>query len=354
MKLKSKIYRHFEFQQIFLRFLLVDRIMFKKDNLIVMTGKRGSGKSTLALKLLLGFKGDFIKDFEIYYNKEANRMVEKKQHYELKGFKSFDLGNDMAFTRTALQELCKNNKRAFILGDEAITNVARRNSMTRANKMLHEIFTINRKNGNTVLLCLPSIEDFDLSMLQYITHWIHIDDRGLAAVLMPESASIFGRKTWDIDKMKKTYEKFLEGHPQVTTVPYWLFDNFRGYIRFRKLGAKIERDYLKIADIKKNLDTEAEAKETIKKVQAPQINDEKTKVLKEIASKIQDGSMIDTAEYYAYCKELEFNKTKLNKSINEMLATMGDGRNATRAIKENKQKDDASYETQIQAKRIIY
>ncbi len=231
--------------------------------------------------------------------------------------------------------------RGFILADEAVTNAARRNSMSKPNKILHEVLTINRKNHNTVFFCLPSVEDFDLSILQYITCWIHIDDRGLACVLLPNSKSIFGRKNWDIDKMKKVYDKYLEDNPRATNVPYWLFDNFRGYIKFGKLSKAIEEKYLRIAHEKKNKDNE-EGESGKKK--SPRLDENTTKLLKEIASKIMKGELKNSEDYYKYCGELEFKKERLNKEVNELLVAEGDGRTATKAIRDNHSKAQSKEE----------
>ena len=350
MKFKARIYNKFRFKHWFFRFLLVDRIMIKKDNLVLITGKRGDGKTTLALKIILGFED--MEEMEKRYNLEMNKNSEQKQRYKLNKFKQFDLENDMAFTRKDLQDLCKNNFHGFILADEAIVNAARRNSMTKANKILHEVLTINRKNGNTVFFCLPSIEDFDISMLQYVTHWVHIDDRGIGAVLMPEPKSIFGRKTWDIDRMKKIYDKFKEDNPTMASVPYWLFNNFRGYIQFKALPKKVEEKYLEIANMKKNKDSEEEEEKKSKKVQ--RISEEKIEILKEISDKLISGKINDTAEYYAYCSKIDFDKRKLNKEVSEILAKLGDGRSALRIIKENQEKKKIQSQKEVMNKRVVW
>ena len=339
MKFKSKIYRQFVFTHEFFRYLMVDRVMIEKDNIVLITGKRGGGKTTLTIKQILGFAD--LDKIQMYYNKERNVMREKKIKYTLPKFTPFVMEEHMAFQRKSLHNLCRDVKRGFILADEAVVNAARRNSMSKANKILHEIITINRKNFNTVFFCLPSVEDFDISILQYVTCWIHIDNRGLACVLMPNRSSIFGRKTWDIDRMKKIYEKYLEENPRAIDVPYWLFDNFRGYIKFGKLPKAIEQNYLKIAHEMKNKDTEEEDGGKTKK---PRLDEATTTLLSEIADKIISGELQKPEEYYKNCLPLGFNKSRLNREVNELLATRGDGRSATKAIRDNKTKADSKKE----------
>lgn len=338
MKYASKIYRRFIFTHEFFRFLMIDRVVIKKDNIVLITGRRGSGKTSFSIKIIDGF-GDFQK-LEGYYNKESNVGKEEKTYTKLGEFTPFDMERDMAFERKELQTLCKNTIRGYILADEAVVNVSRRNTMTRANKILHEILTINRKNYNTIFFCLPSIEDFDLAILQYINCWVHIDDRGLACVLLPNRKSIFGKKTWDIDHMKKVHDKYLEENPRATSVPYWLFDNFRGYIKFGQLPKALEKKYLDIANEKKNRDTDEEDK-----VVKPRLDEAKTILLKEIVDKLINGEIHEPADYYKYCGELGFKKEKLNKEVNEMLAASGDGRTSTKAIKDNHQKHEAKNES---------
>ena len=225
--------------------------------------------------------------------------------------------------------------------------------MTKANKILHQIITINRKNFNTVFFCLPSIEDFDVSILQYVTHWIHIDDRGLAAILLPNPTSIFGRKKWDVDKMKKIYDKYLEDNPRSSQVPYWLFDNFRGYIRFKKLPKGIEEKYLSIAHKKKNAELE-EAEKAEKKESKFKYTDNQQTILNKLAEDLIGGKINDSSDYYKYCGELEFNKSRLNSVIGELLAKLGDGRTASQVIRDTKRNNEEVYQESQKVRRIIY
>jgi len=50
--------------------------------------------------------------------------------------------------------------------------------MTKDNKNLMRTITINRKNLNTIFLLLPSVEDIDVSILQYASMWLHVDSKG--------------------------------------------------------------------------------------------------------------------------------------------------------------------------------
>lgn len=341
MRSNARMFRRFVFTHTFFKFLLIDRVEIQKDNIILITGKRGSGKTTFALKQSMGLSN--FEKLEEDYNKEINISLEEKIKIKLENYCKFDMDRDLVFQNKELQELCRNNKKAFILADEAIVSTGRRNSMTRVNKILHQILTINRKNCNTIFFCLPSVEDFDVSILQYVSCWVHIDDRGLGAVLLPNMTSIFGRKAWDIDKMKKIYEKFMEDNPSALQVPYWLFDNFKGYIKFGKLSKEVEERYLELAHEKKNLENFDDVS-IIKK--ESKVDDTKKQLLKQIAEKLVKGEINEKEDFYKYCGDLGFKKDRLNKEISEVLAMMGDGRTAAKIIQFNKNKKEIEdYET---------
>ncbi len=302
--------------------------------MILVTGKRGSGKTTVALKQIMGFSD--IETNENYYNEQKNIHVEDKEKvkYKLEGFTKFDMERHMCFGKTELQNLWKEEKRAFILADEIIVSASRRQSMTKGNKLIHEIATINRKNFNTFFLLLPSIEDLDLAILQYITHWIHVSQQGLAAVLLPNPPTLFGRGSWDIPQMKKIYEKFLEKNPTAPTVPFWLFNNFRGYILFSAMTAGVERQYDEISHRKKNQNSNEE--EEANKPRKGSLSEDKKEKIKKIADKLLNGDIAEKKDLYCNVAELEINRLRFNKEINAELLSRGDGRSTLEIMKENK------------------
>lgn len=347
MKYHSKIYHKFIFTHQFFRFLLLDRILNKKDNLILVTGKRGAGKTTVALKQIMGFS-DIISN-EQYYNKQKNIHLkeEEKIKYVLKDFTKFDMERHMCFGKKELENLWKEERKAFILADEIIVSASRRKSMTKGNKLIHEIATINRKNYNTIFLLLPSIEDLDLAILQYITHWVHVSQQGLAAVLLPNPPTLFGRGSWDIDQMKKIYEKFIEKNPTAQAVPYWLFNNFRGYIKFSAMTAGVERQYDEISHRKKNQNSNGVDEEETVKVRKDAMPEEKQSKIKNIVQNLIDGKITDSEEYYRASIGLELSKEKFNKEINKVLFSNGDGRTFTKIIKDNRNYSIAKEEEKI-------
>ncbi len=326
----AKIYYKFQHSHEFFRFLITDRIEINKDNLILVTGKRGSGKSTFAIKMAMGFND--ISTIEEYYNKESNKKKDEPIEYKLEDYNSFDFERDITFTKKDFQDLCQNSRKGFIVSDESIVSIGRRNSMTKTNKALHQVLTINRKNCNTIFFCLPSIEDLDLSILQYVSMWVHVDSRGLGVVMLPNAPSVFGRKSWDVTTMSKIHEKFIEKNPNVLSPPNWIYDNFRGYITFGALSNDIEKKYLKLAHEKKNLENEENKKVSEKN----KIDDTKKIILIDIAKKLINKEITESEEYYKYCKELGVKKEHLVRMLNDTIAEMGEGRTAFKILKDNK------------------
>ena len=199
----AKIYHWLKIPLITIKEMLLLRRENEKDNVILITGSRGDGKSTFAGKVLFQFE-------------------------------DFDPFKSMVYSKEGMFKLIK-EKNGFIWADESVVNAAKGNVMSRANKMLHEIMTINRDNFNMVFFCMPFVEDFDTKILQYVSMWVHIDSRGLGVVMMPSNKGIFGKRNWDIDSMKKIFDEFQKDAKGSVHVPYWVYPNFRGYVRFGKL-----------------------------------------------------------------------------------------------------------------------
>jgi hypothetical protein len=322
-----------------LRYLVVDRVEQDNDNPILISGGRGIGKSTFFIKFASGFEN--IEQLERDCNKH---LIEGQKPFKLEGYTPFSMGRDIVYTVDELEKCCMENKKAIVGADEAVVSLSRRNSMTKINKQLHRTLTINRKNNNTIFLLIPNIEDVDVQILQYCSMWIHIDSRGLAVIFLPNNSGIFGKKRWDLDNARKIHDKIREDNPNIIKVPYWIYSNFRGYVKFGKLSKEREERYLKLADEKKNLESEKNQELGEK---TPRMNTEKQHIIKDIAQKLINGEISTTDEYYANCAVLQFKKDKLNRAVNDELLMRGEGKSAAKflftnkaAIKTKKTKDN--------------
>lgn len=263
--------------------MLMKRRENQKDNIIIVTGSRGEGKSTLTGKILFQFE-DFDPFESLVYSKEAMfKQVKKKNNY--------------------------------VWGDESIINVAKGNVMSRSNKLLHELFTVSRSNYNIIFLCMPNIEDFDTKILQYCSMWLHVAERGLAVVMLPNNKGIFGKKNWDLIEMKKIYEEFQKQNQKVHHAPYWIFSNFRAYIRFSKLTNQQEAIINEIKDLRKNENLDKEMKENVV-TEVKSLENYNRYSAKKLAELVLKGEIRTKEHFESYCKE--------NKLMPEEMYKQGD------------------------------
>jgi len=282
----AKIYRRTKIPLFTIKEMLLGRRKNEKDNVILITGARGDGKSTFAGKILFQFE-----DFDPY-----KCMVYSKE-------KMFDLIRE---------------KFGYVWADEAVVNAAKGNVMSKANKMLHEIVTINRDNYNVIFFCMPFVEDFDSKILQYISMWVHIDSRGLGVLMLPSNKGIFGKKNWDIDAMKKLFTEFQKENQGVTHVPYWIYPNFRGYIRFGKLTLKQQEITKEIKTLRKNENLEKQSQENII-VEVKQFENYNKYSAKQLTEKIAKGEIRDIESFNLTCTEMKLDKDIMERKVNSIL-----------------------------------
>lgn len=268
----AKKYRWFKMPMKDFREMLESRRSNEFDNNVLVTGARGSGKSTFVGKVLFSFP-------------------------------DFDPFKSIVYTKEAMFKLIK-EKNGYIWADESVVNAAKGNVMTRASKMLFEITTINRDNFNIVFFCMPFIEDFDSKILQYVSAWIHIDSRGLAVMLLPANKGLFGKKNWDIVAMKKIFDEFQKENQNLGHVPYWIFNNFRGYIRFGKLTLQQEQIVKEIKTLRKNENLDKQEQEEVKIEVKEMVNYQKYSAIK-LAEMVMKGEIRDMEIFKKQCEELK-------------------------------------------------
>lgn len=255
-----------------LKEMLESRRKNQFDNIILITGSRGIGKSTITGKVLFQFP-----DFNPFEN--------------------------IVYTKEAMFKLAK-NKNGYIWGDEAIINVAKGNVMTRANKMLHELFTISRNNFNIIFLLLPFVEDFDSKILQYCSMWLHVDSRGLAVMLLPANQGIFGRANWDLIQMKRIFDEFRKENQNLSHIPFWIFQNFRGYVKFGKLTDQQEKIVNEIKDLRKNENLDKDMKEEVK-IEVKELTNYQKYASMKIAEMVMKGEVRDLEVFKMQCNDLK-------------------------------------------------
>jgi len=286
--------------------MLLKRRQNQFDNVILVTGARGMGKSTFIGKICFLFE-EFNPFEQIVYNKEGLFKLVKM-------------------------------KNGLIWADEAVVNAARGNVMTRANKLLFEATTINRDNFNVMFFAMPAVEDFDSKILQYVSCWIHITSRGLGVMLLPANRGLFGRANWDLIQMKKIFDEFQKENIHSLHVPYWIFDNFRGYIRFGKLHKKQQDIIDEIKTMRKNENLDKTNQEQIV-MSVKEVDNFAKYSAKKISELILKGEIRSPEQFDATCKEMKLDPLEMYKKCDSVFKHNGRDKTVKQTIKEYEKLD---------------
>jgi hypothetical protein len=266
--------------------MLLGRRANELDNMILVTGARGSGKTTFVGKICFLFD-----DFDPY--------------------------ESMIYTKEAMFKLIK-KKNGYVWADESVVNAAKGNVMTRASKLLFESTTINRDNFNIVFFCMPFIEDFDSKILQYVSAWVHIDTRGLAVLMLPSNKGLFGKRNWDIIAMKKLFDEFQKDNQNLSHIPYWIFSNFRGYIKFGKLTENQDKIVKEIKYLRKNENLDKQTQEEVVIEVKELTNYQKYSSMK-LAELVMKGEIRDIEVFKMQCTDLKIDFDVTLKKVDSIL-----------------------------------
>jgi len=301
-------YRWTTYPLSFIKEMIVNRRNNEKDNIILITGSRGDGKSTMAGKILFQFE-DFDPYVSMVYSKEAMFKLVKK-------------------------------KFGYIWADEGVVNAAKGNVMTRASKLLFEAFTINRDNFNIILFLMPFVEDFDTKILQYVSAWIHIDRRGLGVLMLPSNKGLFGKRNWDINHMKKIYDEFVKENKGESHAPYWLYDNFRGYIRFGKLTIEQDTIVKEIKTLRKNENIDKTLQEETV-VEVKELDNYNKYSAKKLAELVARGEIRSIEQFNATANEMKLNPEEMLKKCDNIFKRSKVGKTIKGLLKEYDKVDSA-------------
>lgn len=302
----AKVYRWTNTPLYMIKEMLLGRRENEKDNVILVTGARGDGKSTFVGKVLFLFE-----DFDPY--------------------------ECMVYNKEKMFELIK-KKNGYIWADEAVVNAAKGNVMSRANKMLHEIVTINRDNYNILFFCMPFVEDFDSKILQYVSMWVHIDSRGLGVMMLPSNKGIFGKRNWDVDAMKKIFDEFHKENKGINHVPYWIYPNFRGYIRFAKLSKEQDKIVKEIKTLRKNENLDKQSQEEVV-MEVKSLENYSKYSSKKLAEKVAKGEIRDYDSFKFNCEEMKLDPKQMEAKINTIFKRSGMTKTLKGQLKEYEKMD---------------
>lgn len=253
-------------------------------------------------------------------------------------FEDFDPYVSLIYSKEAMFKIVK-RKNGYIWADEAVVNAAKGNVMTRASKMLHEIFTINRDNFNIVFFLMPFVEDFDSKILQYVSMWIHIDSRGLGVILLPSNKGIFGKRNWDIDGMKKIFDEFQKENKGDKHVPYWIYDNFRGYIKFGKLNKDQDTIIKEIKTLRKNENMDKATKEEIV-TEVKDLENYNKYSAKKLSELVLKGEIRSIEQFNFNCQEMKLMPEDMLKKCDLIFKHNNVGMTIKGKLKEYQKKDN--------------
>jgi len=187
-----------------------------KDFPIIIDGLTGSGKSTLGIQL------------------------------SKKGDSNFKIKEDIIFSRKELIEKIYNAKRgSFIILDEAINILFKRDFMNRKQKFIIRLLDMCRDRNLCLIFCVPNFWSLDKHILEgRVKLRIHIARTGFAFMWKPTS------NPFTPDKWNRKYNEKVcfswDKYPNAKRTR-----GFIGFIKFGDLGKKDKEIYLETKQKKK-------------------------------------------------------------------------------------------------------
>jgi len=187
-----------------------------KDYIIIIDGGTGSGKSTIGIKLAIV------------------------------GCPWFDLKKDIIFSRDELiEKISTARPGSFILVDEAINILFKRDFATKKQKFIIKLLDMCRDRNLCLILCVPNFWSMDKHILEgRVKLRMHIARTGLCFMWRP-IGNPFTPDRW----CRKYNEKVCynwDVYPNAKRTK-----GFLGYLKFGDLAEKYKSVYLEIKAIKK-------------------------------------------------------------------------------------------------------
>jgi len=205
-----------------------------KDFPIIIDGLTGSGKSTIAIQL------------------------------SKKGCPWFDINKDIIFSRDELIEKISNAQLgSFIICDEAINILFKRDFMSRKQKFVIKLLDMCRDRNLCLIMCVPNFWSIDKHILEgRIKLRIHVAKTGFTFMWKPTS-NPFTPDKWN-RKFNEQISYNWDVYPNAKRTK-----GFIGYLKFGDLCDSDKEAYLKIKAIKKEeirkKEEEEEQKEKIER-----------------------------------------------------------------------------------------
>lgn len=218
---------------------ICDRLQNEFDVFMIIEGKRGLGKSTLGFRLMLRVKREMKK-----------RRVDGYQ---------FSPYRDLLYERKEVLRFFHKWKHSG-MADEMINVTFNRDFYNPEQKDLVKMINMNRDHSNLFIACVPQFKVLDSQIKNLCAMKITVVRRGIAIIHMPNK-TVYSADIWDERFNEKIERDWLKGglkHPH-----YSRLTTFRGFLRFPKLTAKMEKIYQKIKDKKRNIIAQEQGLEVV-------------------------------------------------------------------------------------------
>lgn len=195
--------------------VILERRNNKFDSIVFVSGDRGNGKSTLIHKSMIRFKPH-----------------------------GFTHNKNQVYTREDIIKLLK-AKRSFCWDDEAINSGYKRDFQNKGQQEMIKILTNYRSNENIYFSAAPKLYTMDKDLRDLVTMHVHIIEKGIAVLFLPQESSIFSTDKWDAKhniKVEQEENNRISDNPN-SSFRYHKFSTFAGYLYFQDVTEKQRNVY---------------------------------------------------------------------------------------------------------------
>lgn len=244
----AKLFHHYSISHKVLCSCLVERIVLKKDAVVLITGTTGSGKSTLGGKLCFD-----------HFEKIENPLKPGEMMYTDDNF----IIDPEDYAKKMITD-----KGCLLWWDESRDGLSSKNWNKEINKTIVSRKNKNRKRGIVSLVLLPHEGEVDKSFLKHVTMWIWIKERKIGQVFVAANPRMGGHGL-SVHRIIERQDKWLKENPNKRVVPPIIHPEYVGNIIFGAMTKAQEKRYDNLVDKHKatgELDeAEEEGKESISK-----------------------------------------------------------------------------------------
>lgn len=279
---------------------LRDRIVIKKDAVVLITAPTSLGKSTLAGKLCFDH-------------------FEYMDNVKVPGEKMYSDDNFIVDPEDYAKRMIK-DKGNVLWWDESRDGLSSKNWNKEINKTIVSRKNKNRKRGIISFILLPYESEVDKSFLKHITMWIWIKKRGVAQIFVAANARMGGHSL-DIQSIIDRQNKWLKENPNKRVVPPIMHPEYIGNIFFGALTNKQEKRYDFLVDKHHAAGKEIQKGEELN----PQIDSkEAEKQIPIVLDEVEVGTIKSKRDMWDKLKELtKFEDALLIRHINRHLKIRG-------------------------------